>query len=142
MFSHQFPGNKCGGRLRSHYMKRRLPRFCIFILGAALAASIVFMATFPEAQATDGESAAAIWSRGVLHVTLPYHGLHAGAGQLTIEVLDPEDGILGRSERRVEAADGKRSWQADLKLAKPLALDELVRHPLPYRFAYSDPQRA
>src|SRR5258707_2788464 len=130
-------GNECG-RLRSHCMKRRLSRFCIFVLGAALiAASLVFMAGFQGAQATDGESAAATWSRGVLHVAIPYHGLHAGAGQLTIEVLDPEDQILARSERRVEVGGQKGSWQADLKLAKPLAIDDLVWHRVRYRFAYS-----
>src|SRR5258708_39278071 len=96
------------------------------------------MGTCRGAQATGGGSAAGLWSRGVLRVTLPFHGLRAGAGQLTIEVVDPEDGILGRSERRVEAAEGKGSWQADLKLAKPVALDDLVWHRVRYRFGYSD----
>ena len=80
----------------------------------------------------------ATWSHGVLHVTIPYHGLHSGPGQMTIEVLDPEDEIVGRSERRIEVGDRQVWWQADLKLAKPLALDDLVWHRVRYRFAYSD----
>src|SRR5256885_13804089 len=101
-------------------MKRRLSRFGVFFAGAALVTtSLLFMPAFQGSPA-GGESAAATWSHGVLHVTIPYHGLHTGTGQLTVEVLDPEDEILGRSERRVEIGYPKGSWQADLKLAKPL----------------------
>jgi len=81
------------GRLKEPDMKHRFvcsrtPR----IAGAGLvAAALVFMAAFRGAQATDGQSAAATWSEGVLHVTIPYRGLQAGSGQLRIEVLDPED---------------------------------------------------
>src|SRR5437762_1763387 len=113
----------------------RTPR----IAGAGLiAATLVFMAAFRGAQATGGQSAAATWSEGVLHVTIPYDGLQAGSGQLRIEVLDPEDNLLGSSERRVQVGDPKGSWQADLKLAKPLTLDELVWHRVRYRFGYSN----
>ena len=42
-------------------------------------------------QAAGGEStAAATYAHGVLDLTLPYYAAHAGAGQLTVEILDPE----------------------------------------------------
>ena len=40
-------------------------------------------------------------------MTIPYHGLHAGAGDLNVQVLDPEDGVLGTAKPRdFERRDG------------------------------------
>jgi len=44
---------------------------------------------------------------------------------------------LGRSERRLTLAAGKGSWQADIKLDKELATEDLVWHRVHYRFLYS-----
>ena len=52
----------------------------------------------------DVKTAAVTYSNGTLHTAIPYQAAHAGAGQLTVEVLDPEDGVLGRVERRVTAS--------------------------------------
>jgi len=80
----------------------RPSKFWLSFVGASLiTASLLFVASYPGAQATYGESPVATWSHGVLHVTIPYDSLNAGAGLLKIEVLDPEDEILGRSEKRV-----------------------------------------
>src|SRR2546428_9487407 len=80
----------------------RPSKFWLSFVGASLiTASLLFVASFPGAQATDGESPVATWSHGVLHVTIPYHGLHAGAGLLTLELLDPDDELLERSAQRV-----------------------------------------
>ena len=89
-------------------------------------------------QAAGGDSVGATYSHGIVHVTIPYRAPHNGAGQLTVEILDPEDGVLGRSERRVEVDAGKGWWRADLKLTPAIALDDLVWHRLRYRFAYDD----
>ncbi len=98
--------------------------------------------SFQRMQAADGESAVATYSHGVLHLTIPYRAPHAGAGQLTVEVLDPEDQVLGRSERHVDVADRKGSWQEDLTLMKAVGIDDLVWHRVRYRFTYSDPKDA
>jgi hypothetical protein len=44
----------------------------------------------------------ATYSRGVLHVTIPYVSQQAGAGRLSIEVLDPQDQPVSSLEKRVE----------------------------------------
>src|SRR5689334_10602247 len=59
----------------------------------------------------------ATYSHGILHVTIP----HSGDQKLTVEVLDPDDRTIGR-------ADGP-----DVKLAKPLAVEDLVWHRVRYR---------
>jgi len=58
--------------------------FClVLLLGAA---STVLL----ESQATHDEKIVATYSRGALHAGIPYRAPHAGAGQLVLEVLDPE----------------------------------------------------
>ena len=101
----------------------------------ALLLVIAAVATLESFQAAP-ESAAATYSRGTLHMTIPYDLPRAGAGQLAVEVLDPEDQILGHSEWPVEARAGKGSWQEDLRLTKAVGTDDLVWNRLRYRFTY------
>ncbi|HKD45032.1 MAG TPA: MG2 domain-containing protein [Candidatus Angelobacter sp.] len=77
-------------------------------------------------------------SRGVLHVSIPFHADHAGRGVLTIEVLDPEDEVLGHLERRTEVASGQGRWLEEIKLDHPMPLDAVVWQRVRYRFIYDD----
>ena len=89
-------------------------RFWSIFFGALLAAaSMAILIFYIDAFATDVLAASATYSHGVLHVAIPYRAPHAGTGQLAVEVLNPEDETLGHSERRVEVAAGKGSWQED-----------------------------
>src|SRR5258708_5804673 len=89
-----------------------------------------------------GNSAAvtAPWVRGVLSTAIPYRAPRAGAGLLTVEILNPEDEVLARSERHVDVSAAAGVWRDELKPAKPLAADDLVWHRLSYRFRY-DPEK-
>src|ERR1700739_2830291 len=82
------------------------------------------------------------YSGGVLHVDVPYLIDRTGPGSLTLEVLDPEDQVVGRAERHVEVARQQGQWRDDVPLTKPLALEDLAWHRLHYRFDYSDRKSA
>src|SRR5258708_6179139 len=112
-------------------------RFSIFIVTVflAIAALVVFQ---PDEASGGVPTTVATYSHGLLHLTIPYQAARAGGGQLTMEVLDPEDNVLGRAERHVEVAQGPGRWQDEIKLEKQLPLDELVWHRIQYRFAYDD----
>jgi uncharacterized protein YfaS (alpha-2-macroglobulin family) len=112
-------------------------RFIIFTITVFLAiATFVGLQTF---QASGGApSTTATYLHGVLRLTIPYRAHRGGAGKLTIEVLDPEDKVLGRVERHVEIAEGHGRWQDEIKLEKPLPLDDLVWHRVRYHFEYDD----
>ena len=84
------------------------------------------------------EQPVATYTRGALSVTIPYHSLRSGSGRLVAEVLDPEDHVLGRAERTVEAARGGGSWQPVIQLEKPFA--DIVWQRLRYRFEYAGNQ--
>ena len=45
-------------------------------------------------------------------------------------------------ERPVDAGNGKSRWQADLKLDKPLPLEDLVWQRVRYRFTYAGSDEA
>src|SRR5579859_1281748 len=99
-----------------------------------IAAAVVLQAFYPAG----GETAGATYSHGILHVAIPYRAIHAGAGQLVVEILDPEDQVLGRAQRNVDVAEGKGWWQEEIKLDKPLPLDDVVWDRMRYRFEYRD----
>lgn len=106
----------------------------VFTAALLMTAAIIAMRPFNAA----GEPSGLTYSHGVLHAAIPYHAAHAGAGKLTIEVLNPEDEVLGRLQQQAEVAEGKGWWRAEIKLDKPPALDDLVWDRMRYRFEYSD----
>ncbi len=108
----------------------------LFFAVALVIAAIVAVSPF---EAAGGKLAPSVtYSRGTLYLTVPYHADHDGSGRLTMEMLDPEDQILGQASRRASVAGGKGIWQEEIKLEKPIAFDELVWHRVRYRFEYGD----
>ena len=132
----------CYGDAMGAYNARTKPPRVWFLLIPVLL-TIAAMVAVQQFQAASGEPAAsATYSHGMLNLILPYHAAHAGAGHLTVEVLDPEDQVLGSAERSVDVAEGKGRWQEQIKLSKPLAADDLVWHRVRYRFEYNDDKSA
>src|ERR1700693_3449923 len=118
-------------------MQRSTPRFPSFFLSTLFV--IVAIVAIQQFLAAGREAfASATYSHGVLNLTIPYHVAHGCRGRLTVEVLDPEDQVLGRAEQRVDVAEGSGHWQEEINLAKPLAVEELVWQRVRYRFEYSD----
>src|SRR6266851_3255182 len=129
--------------MNPHNRPKELARLRLFSLAALLIVALVLtVPALQQAQAANGDSVAVTYTRGSLHVTVPYHSLHAGEGQLTVEVLDPEDQVIGRSEQQATAGEAKGWWQADLKLTKAVSIEDLAWHRLRYRFSYSGQQDA
>jgi uncharacterized protein YfaS (alpha-2-macroglobulin family) len=102
----------------------------LFILAVVLAIQLL--------PAADAGKSAASYSRGVLKVTIPYRAQYAGAGQLTLEVLDPENRAIGRTEKEAIVAKGSSLWKEEIKLEKQVSLDDLAWHRVRYRFVYDN----
>ncbi|HEY5330393.1 MAG TPA: MG2 domain-containing protein [Acidobacteriaceae bacterium] len=83
------------------------------------------------------EPAAATYSRGTLSVTIPYHSSGAGPGKLVAEILDPEDRVLGRTERNVDIARGDGLWQQTITPDTAIAFEDIVWQRVRYRFEYN-----
>lgn len=116
------------------------PRWFV-VVAAALVIGAAMIMTVPPFEAA-GSEPYVTYSRGILHVTIPYRALHAGSGRLTLEVLDPEDQVLAQAQRSVEVSEGKGRWQEEIKLEKPLPLEDLVWERMRYRFEYADAKEA
>lgn len=86
------------------------------------------------------EQLAAVYTRGNLLVTIPYHSTHSGSGRLVAELIDPEDQVLGRVERTADVGTGDSTWQQVIKPEKPLRFEDIVWQRLRYRFEYADNQ--
>jgi uncharacterized protein YfaS (alpha-2-macroglobulin family) len=113
-------------------------RVLFYSTAAALTAAVLFL--LQPFLGANSEPGVATYSRGVLHVAIPYQAAHRGAGRLILEVLDPEDRIIGSSEKTLEITESDGQWKQEVRLDRPLSLDEVVWHRLRYRFMYDDKQ--
>src|SRR5271157_2239833 len=117
-----------------------LGRICFCFIAVLILLSVALLVQpFLGANSAPGT---ATYSHGMLHLAIPYHAAHRGTGHLTLEVLDPEDHVLGRMEKSLEVVEGSSQWKEQVRLDKPLALDELVWHRVRYYFQYDDTQFA
>jgi uncharacterized protein YfaS (alpha-2-macroglobulin family) len=110
----------------------------LFWIAALLVTAGIVVLLVEPFQSADGKTAVVTYSRGVLHVSIPYHAAHAGDGRLTVEVLDPEDKVLGHAETQVAIGEGYGRWQEDIRLDKALGVDDLVWHRVRYSYVYND----
>ncbi len=113
---------------------RTVAILCTTLLGGRLA---LLSVGSHQTDASGGRTFSATHKMGTLNVTIPYENQHAGSGQLILEVLDPEDGVIGRTARASTITTSRGQWQETLKLSKALPLDDLVWHRLHYRFVFA-----
>jgi len=119
-----------------------MTRFCRslpFLLSGPLLLLFASGAFLPKAHG-GSEQFTAVYTRGSLSITIPYHSLRSGSGKLAAEMIDPEDHVLGRVERAVDIGTGDGSWQEVIKPEKPMAFEDVVWQRLRYRFEYADQQ--
>jgi uncharacterized protein YfaS (alpha-2-macroglobulin family) len=121
----------------------RLPLFFLPVLLITVLLIVAGIVTVQDFEAANRDPAAsATYVHGALEVIIPYHSAQAGRGQLTVEVLDPEDQVLGSVSQSMDVPEGKGHWQEQIKIEKPLPIDELVWQRVRYRFAYTDGKSA
>src|SRR5215469_14678260 len=109
-------------------------KLCI-IAGAVLLIAAALLTRNTAESAGPVQKPIATYTHGALHLTIPFRDALPGPGNLTIEVLDPDDRILGRTEKHIELAAGSGQWTGQVKL-KPIALEDLVWERVHYRFDY------
>jgi uncharacterized protein YfaS (alpha-2-macroglobulin family) len=108
------------------------------VLVAAFLTMLGFVFQQPFQAATHVSSPVATYSQGMLRLTIPYEALHAGAGRFTVEVLNPENQAIGRTEQQIKITARHGQLQSEVGLEKSLAIDDLVWHRVRYRFEYDD----
>lgn len=105
-------------------------------------ASVAVFTSYSFAQSRENGQVSATYVHGVLDVVVPYSAPRNGAGDLTVEMLDPEDRVVGGVNKPVYVRAGRGLPQERIALHDGLPVDDLVWHRLRYRFAYADERSA
>jgi hypothetical protein len=100
------------------------------------------VAVLTLAQSKETGPVSATYVQGVLRVVVPYSAPRNGSGDLTVEVLDPEDRVISGVDTPVYARAGRGFSEQNLAIHDALPVDDLVWHRLRYRFAYADERNA
>ena len=74
----------------------------------------------------ESKTMSAVYAHNALALTVPYEAERDGDAELTAEVLNPEDRVMGRTVHRERVARGSAVWNAEISLAEKMPLDELV----------------
>lgn len=105
--------------------KTKSPRFISFTIVAALTITALLTITIipPEGSSS---LPAATYLHGWLHLDIPYRAPSAGAGRLILKVLNPDDQVLGHTERQLSGSAGPGRWKDKFRANHPTS-------PLPCR---------
>ena len=124
------------------YGKRQqtLVRFTLPLVAAFLTV-FGFVSEHPFQAASPVSSPVATYWQGMLRLTIPYQALQPGTGRFTVEVLNPEDQAIGHTEQQVKITARYGQLQSEVRLEKPLAIDDLVWHRVRYRFEHDDEKK-
>ena len=108
---------------------------------SACLAFVFFLASafclLPAGDKTYDLSMSATYVHNQLALSIPYHSVRSGSGKLVVELLSPEDKVLGSAEREARTIDGDGSWNLDLAPTQPLPFDDLVWERIRYRYVYA-----
>src|SRR5215469_14988984 len=109
----------------------------LFFIASAILLMAAALLTIVAVESAGAEPAVtATYSHNALHLTIPFLAATPGPGNLGIELLDPDDQVLGQTEKHLELAAGNGQWTGQVKLDKPIALEDLVWERVHYRFDY------
>jgi len=88
-------------------------KFILFITVAVLTITALLTVQLKQVEGSS-PSPAATYSHGSLHLTIPYQASSAGTGRLIVEVLDPNDHVLGHAEQQLSVSTGPGRWKDEI----------------------------
>jgi len=80
----------------------------------------------------------AVYAHNTLSFSIPYEATHSGEAELSLEVLSPEDRVLGQAEHKAHLAEGTGVWNAQISLREPISLDELIWQRVRFTLRYKE----
>ncbi len=122
-------------------MKKSVAYLASGLLVLLVAGALAQWTSISQAQSKD-TTPSATYLHGTLHVSIPYSAPRSGDGNLTVEVLDPEDGVVGRFDGTINVAAGHGFQEQLVSLTGSPAVEDLVWHRLRYRFIYQGDRTA
>ena len=80
----------------------------------------------------------AVYFRNALTFSVPYEATHNGETELKLELLSPEDHVLGEVTRHKRVTQGREVWNASIVLGERMTLDELVWQRVRFTLRYEN----
>ena len=114
-----------------------MKRSAAFLAGVLVLFVCASVAVLTRAQSRDDGPVSATYVHGALRVGVPFSAPRTGAGDLTLELLDPEDRVIGSVDTPAYVRAGHGFSEQNLAVRDALPVDDLVWHRLRYRFAYA-----
>ena len=105
------------------------------IFQALAGLALLFAPTFGN---PESKTISAVYFRDALSISVPYEAAHSGETELKLELLSPEDRVLGEVRHRKRVAEGSAVWNARMVLREPMTLDELVWQRVRFALRYND----
>src|SRR5262249_16464823 len=97
--------------------------------------SLLFAASISNAES---RTISAVYFQNSLSLSVPYQAAHSGEAELTLELLSPEDRVLGQVKHRTRVAEGSAVWNSTMTLREAMKLDELIWKRLRYTLRYEN----
>ena len=96
---------------------------------------IFFAAALSSAEPT---MISAVYAHNTLSFSVPYEAAHSGEAELRLEVLNPEDRVIGQVEHQAHVVEGSTIWNAKIELHEPMRVDDLIWHRVRFTLRYDD----
>src|SRR5437868_1012786 len=86
----------------------------------------------------ESRTISAVYFRDALAFSTPYEAAHSGEAELKLELLSPEDHVLGEVKSRKRVTKGGAVWNARMVLGERMTLDELVWQRVRFTLRYEN----
>ncbi len=97
--------------------------------------ALLVAATFGNAES---RTISAVYFRDALAFSVPYEAAHTGEAELKLELLSPEDHVLGEVKRLKRVIEGSAIWKARIVPGERMTLDELVWQRVRFTLRYEN----
>src|SRR5580692_6043728 len=84
----------------------------------------------------ESRSMSAVYAHQSLSLAIPYEAARSGDAELKVEVLSPENKVLGHTERAVHVEQGREVWNTAVSLMAPMPEDEVIWQRLRFTLRY------
>jgi uncharacterized protein YfaS (alpha-2-macroglobulin family) len=86
----------------------------------------------------ESRTISAVYFRDAFAFSVPYEAAHSGQAELKLELLSPEDHVLGEVKSRKRVTEGSAVWNARMVLGERMTLDELVWQRVRFTLRYEN----
>src|SRR5262249_22249805 len=114
----------------------------LFIASAILLMAAALLTIVAVESAGAEPAFTATYSHNALHLTIPFLDAAAGSGIWSMEILDLDNHVRGGTKKHLDLAAGSGQWTGQVKLDKPIALEDLVWERVCYRFDYDNGKKS